>query len=88
MISQTMQNKSKQRMTDKQMLYDVLISQQKAAHAYNRFAGENENSELCDIFMIISEDDIKLAQQVLSILIKNGWYNTVQAPEKDIMQVR
>lgn len=78
----------KQSMTDEQMLYDVLMSQQELAAAYNRFAGENLKSQLSDIFVIISEDDIALAQQALTAMKANGWYNPQTAKDNDIRQIK
>lgn len=78
----------KQYMTDEQMLYDVLMSQQELAAAYNRFAGENLKSQLSDIFIIISEDDIALAQQALMAMQANGWYNPQMAENNDIKQIK
>lgn len=78
----------KQYMTDEQMLYDALMSQQELAATYNRFAGDNLKSRLSDIFIIISEDDITLAQQTLMLMKANGWYTPQMAKDNDIKQIK
>ncbi|MDK2821965.1 MAG: hypothetical protein PWP31_1930 [Clostridia bacterium] len=76
-----------QRLDDKSICSDCLISEKFLTYSYNTAVNECVNDQLKRDFMVVHQDTQNLLKNIFDIMQSRGWYQLNMANQQQISQI-
>jgi hypothetical protein len=65
---------SRNRLSDRDMLFDLLATGKNMSHLYDHAIMESSNSPIRDTFEILQHDEHMIAESLFGVMEQEGWY--------------
>lgn len=69
---------SKNRLSDRDMLLDLLMTEKHMSQVYNNAIMESTSNGILDLFERMQHDDHESARRIFNAMHERGWYNSEQ----------
>lgn len=83
-----MQHQHQSRMTEQEMINDLLTTEKQVTAAYNTFVSETDCPNLRQTLMSIQQDEQRIHEDIFNAMKQRGWYNPPKAPDQDVQNAK
>ncbi len=82
------QHQHQTKMTEQELINDLLSTEKHTTSAYNTFVTETDCQNLRQTLMSIQQDEQRIHEDIFNAMNQRGWYNTAKAQDQQVQAVK
>ncbi len=83
-----MQHQHQTRMSEQELITDLLSSEKHTTSAYNTFVSETDCGHLRQTLMGIQQDEQRIHEDLFNAMSQRGWYTVPRAADQEVQSAK
>ena len=83
-----MQHQHQSRMSEQELITDLLSSEKHTTSAYNTFVSETDCANLRQTLMSIQQDEQRIHEDLFNAMSQRGWYAVPRAADQEVQNAK